>query len=303
MPQSQLSIADTEKITGIRRDLLRMWERRYGFPCPLRDEEGDRLYPSAQVEKLRLIRILQGYAHRPHKLMPLSTEALSLLLSEEMSQFPSRLSDEEHEEIAPLLICLKQNNLFELELLLQQELARLGLRHFVEEWVRIANIAVGEAWQRGTIGVFVEHVYSENIRRTLNQAVSNLPRPSSNPKFLLATLTDEKHTIGLMMIECLMRLQGFNTIFLGAELSLNEIHAAALQYDVQVVLLSFGSGWQTEKATENLHALRFLLPSSINMWVGGQGTRGVQQDITGVSVIKSFKALNSALNNLCFLMI
>ncbi len=45
MLHSPLSIAETERITGIRRDLLRMWERRYGFPAPMRDADGDRFIP------------------------------------------------------------------------------------------------------------------------------------------------------------------------------------------------------------------------------------------------------------------
>ncbi len=38
------SIADIERETGLGKDTLRVWERRYGFPQPLRDARGDRLY-------------------------------------------------------------------------------------------------------------------------------------------------------------------------------------------------------------------------------------------------------------------
>ncbi|MGE0106807.1 MAG: MerR family DNA-binding transcriptional regulator, partial [Thiomonas sp.] len=41
----QLSIAAVERDTGIGKDTLRVWERRYGFPQPHRDASGDRLYP------------------------------------------------------------------------------------------------------------------------------------------------------------------------------------------------------------------------------------------------------------------
>ena len=59
------SIAAVERDTGIGKDTLRVWERRYGFPQPGRDNFGERSYPLAQVEKLRIIKRLLDAGHRP----------------------------------------------------------------------------------------------------------------------------------------------------------------------------------------------------------------------------------------------
>ena len=48
-----LSIAAVERDTGLSKDTLRVWERRYGFPMPERDTLGERSYPFGQVERLR----------------------------------------------------------------------------------------------------------------------------------------------------------------------------------------------------------------------------------------------------------
>ena len=40
-----VTIAAVERETGLSKDTLRIWERRYGFPEPLRDANGERLYP------------------------------------------------------------------------------------------------------------------------------------------------------------------------------------------------------------------------------------------------------------------
>ena len=40
-----LHIREVVRITGLRREQLYMWQRRYGFPSPLRDAFGDRVYP------------------------------------------------------------------------------------------------------------------------------------------------------------------------------------------------------------------------------------------------------------------
>ena len=39
-----LSIAAVERDTGLSKDTLRVWERRYGFPQPGRDGFGERAY-------------------------------------------------------------------------------------------------------------------------------------------------------------------------------------------------------------------------------------------------------------------
>ena len=74
-----LPISVVERETGIPKDLLRMWERRYGFPEPARDAQGDRVYPREQVDKLRAVRRLMDQGFRPGKIIHLSAEELSRL--------------------------------------------------------------------------------------------------------------------------------------------------------------------------------------------------------------------------------
>ena len=52
------SIAAVERDTGLAKDTLRVWERRYGFPAPGRDAQGERLYSDDDLVRLRHIRRL-----------------------------------------------------------------------------------------------------------------------------------------------------------------------------------------------------------------------------------------------------
>lgn len=60
-----LHITAVERDTGITKDTLRVWERRYGYPKPIRSAQGERLYPSAQVDELKLIQRLLSAGLRP----------------------------------------------------------------------------------------------------------------------------------------------------------------------------------------------------------------------------------------------
>ena len=62
-------ISAVERDTGISKDKLRIWERRYGFPTPLRDDNGERVYPLAQVQRLRMIKRLMDAGHRPGRVV------------------------------------------------------------------------------------------------------------------------------------------------------------------------------------------------------------------------------------------
>lgn len=77
MSQSQLNeegnlmfpINVVEKETNISKYLLRMWERRYSFPRPERDQKGERVYTSEDIEKLKLVKQLMEEGYRPSKII------------------------------------------------------------------------------------------------------------------------------------------------------------------------------------------------------------------------------------------
>jgi DNA-binding transcriptional MerR regulator len=58
-----------EKETSISKYLLRMWERRYTFPRPERDQKGERVYTDDDVEKLKLVKKLMEEGYRPSKII------------------------------------------------------------------------------------------------------------------------------------------------------------------------------------------------------------------------------------------
>ena len=68
-----------EKETGINKYLLRMWERRYTFPRPVRDLKGERLYSEEDVLKLKIVKSLMKEGYRPSKIIDRPIEELKEL--------------------------------------------------------------------------------------------------------------------------------------------------------------------------------------------------------------------------------
>ena len=79
---SQYPISVVEQETGISKELLRMWERRYEFPIPARDTSGNRMYSRAQIDRLQDINKLLAAGYRPGFVVGAKEEKLQQLLQE-----------------------------------------------------------------------------------------------------------------------------------------------------------------------------------------------------------------------------
>ena len=298
-PATSLGIAAVERETGIGKDTLRVWERRYGFPQPERDGSGDRLYPLAQVERLRLIKRLLDAGHRPAQIVALPVEQLDALARgsgafTDASTAPAARSIAPEPADSPLvsayLALLKQHDAERLRRALQQDVMRMGLDRFVTDIVAPLNTGVGQAWMRGTLQVFEEHLYAEVIQRVLRSAIGAVPvgdTAQSRPKVLMTTVPQEPHVLGLLMAEAMLALEGCRCVQLGAQLPLADMLMAVQAHAADVLVLSFSPLLQTAQVLDALAELRGRLPGSIELWVGGSNPALRKRLPEGVRVAKA----------------
>ena len=142
--RGSLHIREVVRITGLRREQLYMWQRRYGFPAPLRDPFGDRVYPPDQVARLRLIKQLLSEGWRAGAVVPLADTALQSMLGltvEEPAPLPP--------EIETAVRLLAQHRTADLQSHLSKLLGSQGLRKFLEQTLIPLNETVHERVVRG----------------------------------------------------------------------------------------------------------------------------------------------------------
>ncbi|MET0962442.1 MAG: MerR family transcriptional regulator [Noviherbaspirillum sp.] len=264
-----LGISATERETGLGKDTLRVWERRYGFPRPDRDGNGERLYPAEQVDRLRLVKRLMDQGHRPGRLMAASEEDLQALCAPAAAPGRAELVDEGM--LQQLLALVKAHDVPQLRSALNQAMLRQGLQGFVLETLAALNRAVGDAWMRGEFEIFEEHLYTEQVQALLRQAIATLPSGTGSPRILLTTVPEEQHGLGLLMAEALLALDGASCVSLGTQTPLFDIAMAARSQHADVVALSFSSAYPSRQIAPQLAQLRALLPETIELWAGGGG--------------------------------
>ena len=293
LPKVMLPINAVERETGISKELLRMWERRYGFPCPERDEQGDRIYAPEQVSKLRVIRRLLDAGFRPGKIVSLSVPELEQLVNTHQPSGNSAVTQSPPHLEQELLRILKSRDPYAVSQYLNHQLTRMGLEAFVLDLMQHANSFVGDAWMRGLIEIYEEHLYTEQVQSIVRHAMTNLRPSTQKPRIMLTTAPDEQHTLGILMVEALLRLDEADAISFGAQMPVREVHNAVMRHQVDVVVLSFSASYPSNRAIEFIEELRFRLPLSVSIWVGGGGMRNSRREIEDVTIITSLESVRT----------
>jgi len=284
-PTLLLNISAVERETGLSKDTLRIWERRYDFPRPVRDNNGDRAYTMEQIIKLRLIKRLLDQGHRPGKIIGLDDDHLARLVSEPAGDEPPR------QDVAVYLRLVKSHQALVLRRHLSQAMARQGLQTFITDTVAPLTQAVGDAWMRGEIAIFEEHLYTELMESLIRNAITALQPQGDAPRVLLTSLPNEQHNLGLLMLEAMLTVENALCIPLGTQTPATEVAQAARAHKANIVALSFSGAYPESKAVEALKELRTLLPDPVLLCAGGAGVSRIRRSIDGIQLIANLEKM------------
>ncbi len=293
-----LSIAAVERDTGLSKDTLRVWERRYGFPMPARDAIGERAYSLEQVDKLRVLKRLLDAGHRPGRIVPLPLDALQQLAGQTVDQ-PTRMVDAAMDtgDLRAHLALIRGHDVSGLRSELTHLLLRVGVARFVVEVMAPLATAIGDAWLRGQIEIFEEHMVTEMMQGVLRQAIASIPEPAAQarPRVLLSTFPGEAHGMGLLMAEAMLALEGCRCISLGVQTPLWDTVLAAQAYRADIVALSFTGIMSPNQVVDGLTELRAKLPASTHVWAGGSAPVLHRRRVEGVLPLATLDRLPAEL--------
>ncbi|MGV3742040.1 MAG: MerR family transcriptional regulator [Burkholderiaceae bacterium] len=279
------SIAKTSIESGIAKEVLRKWETRYGFPVPLRDGNGNRLYTDQQLMQLKLIRKLLNKGLRPAQVVPLPESELNALAVKRQGLDDDLQGNQTTTQVVEWLKSRKPDLLREN---LRREIIGLGLDAFVQERMPFMNTQVGQAWGTGEIAVRDEHVYSEIIQTLIRESLGGRINPGGKPCILLSTTPGEAHGLGILMLEALLAGEGAYCISIGVQTPLEEISLAAVDFQADIVALSFSASFPKKGIVPALREIRARLPVHIKLWAGGSGISDIERIPRGVTFVHTF---------------
>jgi DNA-binding transcriptional MerR regulator len=278
---SKLSIAAVATATGLTKEVIRKWETRYGFPIPERDALGNRVFSSGQVLRLQMIKTLMDRGMRPGKVIPLAEDDLQVLVAAR-NPIDDSLAPGIGEDLLASTLSTQPRAVREF---LSGHIDRLGLSGFVRCLLPSMNAYIGTAWCSGRIGIHNEHAYTQTVKTLLRERLDRATVTASMPRVILSTPRGETHTLGLLMAEVILTLEGAECVALGPDLGADEIALSARQYDADIVALSFSSAYPLRALIAFVNELREILPSSVAIWAGGAACTRLPRRPSGIHLM------------------
>ncbi len=287
------SIAAAAHATGLTQHTLRAWERRFGFPAPLRLPSGHRRFTTEQVERLKLIKSALAQGHRASSVVPLPLERLLALLPVGASNG----HDPAH-WCASVIQHLEAFDLAAVARALHHAAAAHGVGVFLRERVHPLLVEVGERWARGQLDIRHEHLLSEAVEdelRALRQALE--PGVVGRP-LVLAALPGEAHGLALHIVALAAVARGRRVHLLGLDTPLDEIVHTAGATDAEVVGVTVSPTSALPPTVALLNQLHAALPPRTALWVGGSGVSLLDGLHPAIDRISDLDALEERLTRL-----
>jgi MerR family transcriptional regulator, light-induced transcriptional regulator len=290
--------------SGVTPHVLRAWERRYRVVTPVRSEGGQRLYSDMDVERLRLLRRLTGLGHGIGQLAKLSNEELERALHDEEPtedrQEPAGSSEGQAAAFRSAAIrAAQQLDAGELHAVLERAAVSLGVPMFLDQVAGPTIREIGHGWQNGTVTVGQEHLATVVFRRVLGWIIDTIEAPEGAPRLLLATPPGQMHELGALMAGAAAASEGWDVVYLGADLPAAEVVSAAQQAAVHAVALSIVLP-DNGSLLRNLTEIREGLPSEVILLLGGAGVEADPERFRklGAKIIDSLGAFRTSLRDL-----
>jgi methanogenic corrinoid protein MtbC1 len=291
--EARYSIRIASRLTAIELDTLRVWERRYGFPRPSRTSGGARVYSEADVEALKLIRRALGLGYRPGDVVGKSSEELGQLILV-ASQAPSR-GTRPTPTIDSLLQALGRDDVATLRAGLRQAAADLGPKPFVVRVAQPLSVRVGELWSQGALEVRHEHLLTECLSAQLTLLASTHEIAVHAPRVLLATLPNERHGLGLEMIEVYLGSSQASPLRIGVDTPPEQIAEAARGLGADAVGLLVTQASDLKASAKQIRWLLAELPRKVAIWIGGGGAPELGLVHDALRVIVTWRDLDAAI--------
>lgn len=292
-----LSIGALSAATGIPVETLRTWERRYGFPVAERKPSGHRVYPLSTVPKLRLMGAALARGHRAAEVVGASEQTLETLLeavpaaaADSFRKATRRKADIEAADPSELFDAVRSFDAEQLKRTFQADWARFGPIDFLEQRAAPFLIALGDAWETGELDVRHEHFASAALGDFLRTVRTPLDDRADGPLVALATLSGERHGLGLQMCALVFALAGWRALVLGADTPADQIVALAREVDIAAVTLSFVL--PAESGPAIVRSLRKRLPRHISLLAGGAGV-SADWKVKGVELLGDLRSLDA----------
>lgn len=261
------------KLTGLSKDVIRVWERRYGLVKPSRSSNRYREYSE---EEVALLRFVKAQMEEGATIGALAAEGRDSLVARMRSTTSVAAEEQQpHERLLDDLIgSLDPLNKAGFERKLNGAMAIIPFEEAVQRILLPLQRRVGELWHQGRLNVAVEHYVTKLIQQKLFSVMNQMPVNEYGPRVLIACPEGESHEVGAQAVAYIAATRGCQVYYLGPNLPYSDLLAFCERINPDLVLLSL-TEIKSDEAARQLFQDFQSLSKQWSVAIGGQGARAM----------------------------
>ena len=283
------SIKDLENISGIKAHTIRIWEKRYSVLEPMRTDTNIRFYDIKSLQKLLNITLLHNHGYKISKISKYPPEKIPSLVREIITE-----KSVKHHAISAFKMAMMN---FDQSLFFKTFDDLLSKKTYREVFHEVFIPLMGEVgllWQSETITPAHEHFLSYLIKQKLliNTEKVQVNTPTNLSRiFVLYLPMNEIHELGLMYLNYEILSQGYQTIYLGESIPLENL-IDLKKYFSNITFLSYLTVEPTkDNVNEYVNKLKkdILNDDETELWLIGKMISGIDEK----NISQNMKIFNS----------
>jgi MerR family transcriptional regulator, light-induced transcriptional regulator len=273
------TIGRVAALTGVPVATLRAWERRYGLVVPARTDTGYRLYDADALAAITRMQALLDSGFGP------KAAAAEVVAEREAAQAQAALgtavsrtddlvgrTQQGHDEpsVARFLAAAIALDSAEVGRALDEMFLAMSFEAALDLRLMPAVRALGDAWEKGELGVGGEHVASAAVMRRLGTAFEAAADDIDGPRILTGLSAGSRHEIGILAFAAAARRCGLAVLHLGADLPNDMWVHAVGAYRAHAAVIAVPTADDVDSARSAVEAMTSAHPHLL-VFAGGDG--------------------------------
>lgn len=284
----KFTIKDIENMCDIKAHTLRIWEQRYQFFTPKRTEGKQRYYENEDLKRLLRIAFLYHHGWKISKIVALNDDEVIAAVRK-----LEKVSEDFQHFILTLIEAAIDFDEKIFNQVLDELIQKFGLEDTISKICYPFLKRIGVLWMTNNIIPAQEHFASYLIQHKIIAETDKLPhKQASKPTILLFTPDGEYHEMPLLFIHYMLRKWGWPTIYLGANIKIEQLKEVARQEEVGYVFTHIITNFTRFEIDDYFELLCKTLPDKIIV-ASGASTQGATRSFVNLKLLKSDEAIYS----------
>lgn len=284
------------KLTGLSRDVIRVWERRFGLFNPIRGANRYRNYSDEDVALLRFLKQQLDAGASIGDLAKIGREEL-LVRMRATAPRAAIVDNTFSRLLRELLAALDPFDRTTFEKRLNGAVAVVPFDEALHGILLPLQEHVGQLWHDGHVNIAIEHYVTKQIQQKIFSAMNQLPVAEFGVKVVVACPPGEEHDIAALAVAYRCRVRGCRVYYLGANVPVSALTNLCRNVEPEITILSFPRALPEDQAVELIQALSGELKPVSTVMAGGRGALAMRHHFaeSGIDLLESFGDLDDTL--------